>query len=177
MSRSTPKPLPKFKGKKQVFEAISRKTAALMLRSARNDAYRCDIKFEVDRNISGRRTYVQTSMGGRGVLVCESPNASLIHKRPTTVKPARAAAAHGVSATSTMQELADGQRRRIAQGLSYGYALEDAITPAQVLALMQIKDTLRRVGMAIVVDGATGCVMFIKREVADQRTLAYSTFV
>lgn len=82
----------------------------------------------------------------------------------------------GGMAVSNVQELAVGQRRRMAEGISYGYRLEPGITDAQVLALLQIKDMMRRVNMGISVDGL-GRIVFIKRAVADQSELAFCTFV
>lgn len=77
---------------------------------------------------------------------------------------------------SNEQMMASYQRIKAAQGVAYGYSLERGkINDAQVLALLQIKDTLRRVGMAISADGL-GRVQFVRREVGGE-TLAVSLYV
>lgn len=156
------------------FESMTRIQAAALLHSwhvAARASMNRGYKLVVERTSKG----TEYQFSGRGT----NPAPLFVPRlRPTRKAEAKAAfaAAYGVSSKATMQELADGQRRRIAAGLSYGYALSSDISPAQVLALMQIKDTLRRVGMAAVADGH-GRVVFIRREVGDQRELAYSTFV
>lgn len=158
------------------FEIVNRDAAAKLLNSWHNAA-----KFD-GFTLHAIRSSVGTEY--RFSARCTNPAPLFVQRAPAIQKrkaeaKAAFAAAYGVSATSTMQELADGQRRRIAQGLSYGYALEAAITPAQVLALMQIKDTLRKVRMAAVVDVATGCIVFVNRdgELHGGGKLAYSAFL
>lgn len=74
------------------------------------------------------------------------------------------------------QVMASYQRSKAAQGLSYGYSIVPGrMNDAQILALLQIKDTLRRVGMGVMADGLGG-VMFVRREVGGE-LLATSTYV
>lgn len=174
--RHTPKPRVKRVLSTNTTETITRKEAAALLRSWHNAAKFSGYELNTIRTtsgteyqFSGRRTYPSP------LFVQRAP---VIHKRPTGAKPSLAAA-YGVSATATMQELADGQRRRIAEGLSYGYRLERGVTPAQVMALMEIKDMLRKVRMAAVVDPTTGCIVFVNRdgELHGGSKLAYSAFL
>lgn len=104
------------------------------------------------------------------------PRVVKAHRMPTMSKAFEADYCGGM-AVSNVQELAVGQRRRMAEGISYNFHIDNGITDAQVLALLQIKDMLRRVGMAIVASDGTGRVVFVRREVGDQRVLAASTFV